>query len=277
MGNPNARRGPSSRAPASKPPQIYPLPAQPTQCTNSECRVTSGHEAKQYNADDRDLPRIVQVKHAGLDEALAAGNFNQARSNRDWLARFYTIHGAEDGSALSALPELPARPTRCRVPDCPVTAYHIDKEFAVGAEELPNKIKTAKKDFEKALNNGKYAYALDIRAFLERFWTVHGPTDGSALTSIPTLPAQCKDPLCPVTGAPHADKDFKQWARARDLPQIIKDYEARVQKVYDRYEKWQDMEENKVLNSFFAVHGTAVIMHFEDAGPADVEMIYEGS
>ena len=257
MGNPNARGGPSSRAPASKPAQLRPLPAQPIQCMNSECRVTTGHEAKKYNADDRDLPRIVQVKRAALDEALAAGNLNQARSNRDWLVRFYTIHGAEDGSALDALPEIPAKPTRCRVPDCPVTAYHINKVFAVGAEDLPNKTKTAKKDFEKALNNGNYAYALDIRGFLERFWTVHGPTDGSALASIPTLPTQCQDPLCPVTGEPHADKGFKQWARARDLPRIIKDYEARVQKVYDRYEKWQDMEENKVLNSFFAIHGTA--------------------
>lgn len=257
MGNPNARGGPSSRAPASKSAQLRPLFAQPIQCTDSNCRVTTGHEAKQYKVDDSDLPRIVQVKHAALNEALTAGNLNQARSNREWLVRFYTIHGSEDESALEALPELPARPTRCRNSNCPVTAYHIDRIFGVDAGDLPKKIEAAKKDFEKALNNGNYSFALDIRGFLERFWSVHGPADRSALTYIPALPAQCTDPLCPVSEEPHADKSFKQWARARDLPQIIKGYESCVQKVYDRYEKWQDMEENGVLNSFFAVHGTA--------------------
>ena len=261
MGNPNQRLRPATQSPKVQPPQqpvvqpaVQPKPVQPNPvyCTNGDCPVWNYHIAKVYKVSDCGLPDIIKTKHAALNETLAARKFSEARFIRRFLERFYTVHGPADGSALVALPAVPEKPKQCHHSGCPVKKYHHEKNFKVDSEDLPFIVKDIKKRFEDALKESDYKRAVTTRAFLVKFFVVHGPSVLEILPPLPLCPPRCQDRLCPVPTF-HADKVYGQ--HAHDLPRVVQKWMARTWEIDSESGYWAGSKEQKLLNEFWAVHG----------------------
>ena len=258
MGNPNQRSGMKAQPQAvqsAKQPSPEPLPPVPPQCTSDACRVLNYHVDKTYNVGDRDLPDIVKIKQAALNEALTARNFPEARKIWKFLERFYTHHGPADGSALLALPQIPEKPKPCKHPKCPVAKYHHEKSFKADAQDLPFIIKDNQKRLLDALKDSDYDNAVATRRFIERFFAVHGPSVLPTLPALPPHPKRCENKLCPVP-AWHADKVYH--ADAKDLPYAVKRWTARTWEIDSKMGDWVGSPEQKLLNEFWSVHGGLV-------------------
>ncbi|KAL8646140.1 MAG: hypothetical protein Q9226_006999 [Calogaya cf. arnoldii] len=189
MGNPNRRVVAAKPVTPTKPvqePVAQPLPSAPAAKCEGHCGVRNHYEKeKTWNTTDADLPKIVQVKQNALNDALKDHKLMAAQNNREWLEIFYSWHGPHDGSALGLLPKIP---DACQNAACPVRAYHHDKVFAPGAEDLPSIIRITTQTLNFAISKGDYERAVGSWKLLAAFWTIHGPEDGSALAGLPHIP-----------------------------------------------------------------------------------------
>ncbi|KAI4221460.1 MAG: hypothetical protein L6R40_008631 [Gallowayella cf. fulva] len=195
MGNPNRRvvasklaSKPNAKAteqPAPLPPPgsgsaVLPCPG--------DCGVFNRHdEDSTWNVSDKDLPSIVKVKQAALNEALTARKFGQARKVRHWLQRFYSYHGPFDGSAMDELPQIPNPPKPCGDAACPVRNHHHAKTYTLGSEDCPSIVKIKMDNVSRATMNGEHDRAVASREFLTAFWNVHGDEDVATIVGASRL------------------------------------------------------------------------------------------
>ena len=228
---------------ASKVPQA----AQPARCPGNICHVRQYHVGKVFNPGNEDLPKYIKAQHQYLVDAIAKDTHDEAYRALKALQKFYTAHGPADGSALASLPHVPRRCKKA----CGVKAWHEDKEYAIGAEDLPQIVKDNLRWLGNALRKCDFDSARSKQHFLQKFFATDGPADGSALASIPALPTMCSNSNCPVE-AEHAAKGF--GTRAKDLPLEVVERWNFVWELNDRGAAWKNTPEQRFLTSFGAAH-----------------------
>ncbi|KAL8795195.1 MAG: hypothetical protein Q9195_002350 [Heterodermia aff. obscurata] len=165
---------------------------------------------------------------------------------------------------------LPPKPqtAQCTSGECPILNYHIEKIYNVKDRDLPEIVKIKHGALNETLANGRFSEARAIRRFLERFYSIHGPADASALKSLPQLPEkpkQCKNADCPVNKY-HHDKIFK--ADSEDLPFIVRNKEKSLEEAVKASDYEHAVASRGFLERFFKVHGPSVLATLSELPPA---------
>ena len=146
-----------------------------------------------------------------------------------------------------------AQPARCPGNMCRVRQYHVVKVFNPGDEDLPRYIQAQHQYLADAIAKGKYDEAYPALKALHKFYTTHGPADGSALGSLPRVPHRCKK-ACGVK-AWHEDKEYT--IDAEDLPQTVKDNLRWLGNALRKGDIDSARSKQHFLQQFFATDGSA--------------------
>ena len=159
------------------------------------------------------------------------------------------------------LAPLPPKPqvTQCTKGACPILNYHVEKTYAADDRDLPEIVRIKHAALGETLANQRFSEARAIRRFLERFYSIHGPADGSAVNALPTVPEkpkQCKNANCPVERY-HHDKAFE--VDSEDLPIIVKNKEKYLDEALKAGDYGHAVASRSFLEKFFAVHGPSVL------------------
>ncbi|CAF9933581.1 MAG: hypothetical protein HETSPECPRED_008701 [Heterodermia speciosa] len=159
------------------------------------------------------------------------------------------------------LPEPLPKPqsAQCTSGACPIRNYHIEKIYTVKDRDLPEIVRIKHAALTETLAAGKFSEARAIRRFLERFYSIHGPEDGSAsdaLPQVPEKPKQCRKAGCPVDRY-HHDKIFE--ADSKDLPVIVKNKEKALGEALKAGDYGHAVASRGFLEKFFAIHGPSVL------------------
>ena len=156
-------------------------------------------------------------------------------------------------------------PPHCTNGACPILNYHIEKTYNADDGDLPEIVRIKHTALSETLASQKFLEARAIRRFLERFYSIHGPADGSALDALPQIPEkpkQCKNAGCPVNRY-HHDKLFES-----DPPFIVKNNEKRLEEALKEGDYDQAVASRRFLEKFYAVHGPSVLGTLPELPPA---------
>lgn len=146
-----------------------------------------------------------------------------------------------------------AQPARCPGNVCHVRQDHVVKVFNPGDEDLPKYIKAQHQYLVDAIAKGTYDEAYPALKALQKFYTAHGPANGSALASLSRVPRRCKK-ACGVK-AWHEDKEYA--IDAKDLAQIVKDKLRWLNNALRKCEYDSARSKQQLLQQFFATDGPA--------------------
>ena len=151
------------------------------------------------------------------------------------------------------------QPTQCTSGACPIINYHVEKTYTAKDRDLPEIVKIKHAALSETLATGRFAEARAARGFLEHFYCIHGPADGSAVDALPQVPEKpkkCKDANCPVDRY-HHEKTFE--ANSEDLPLIVKNKQKHLDDALKTGEYGHAVASRGFLERFFAVHGPSVL------------------
>lgn len=151
------------------------------------------------------------------------------------------------------------QPPQCTSSACPIHNYHIEKTYTVKDQDLPEIMRIKHAAFNETLAAQKFPEARVIRRFLERFYALHGPADGSAIDALPRVPEkpkQCRNTDCPVDNY-HHEKMFE--ADSQDLPIIVQNKQKHLAEALKAGEYGHAVASRGFLERFFAVHGPSVL------------------
>ncbi|KAL8669529.1 MAG: hypothetical protein Q9168_005889, partial [Polycauliona sp. 1 TL-2023] len=151
----------------------------------------------------------------------------------------------------------PPKPVRC-TEDCGVLNWHaVTATWTdITDKDLPVIVKLKQANLKEAISNRHFGAAGKIRQWLDRFYSFHGPFEGSApLDQLPQIPERlrkCRDVACPVKNH-HYAKTYN--AESHDCPTIVKINMDSLTRATAKGEYEGTVASHDFLNAFWSVHG----------------------
>ncbi|KAL8992112.1 MAG: hypothetical protein Q9169_007364 [Polycauliona sp. 2 TL-2023] len=257
--------------------QLPNIPPQPKLklCEDKYCPVQMSHQDRVFQPKDKDLPSTVVNNVKSLNVAKSNGDYERALAsttnallppspiskmgnpNRRGLVAKPVKKEEENVTKATEQPApLPAPVPSCSG-NCGVISQHAGDATwtTVTNKNLPAIVKIKQTALKEALIARNFGAARNIHFWLDRFYSFHGPLEGSAMDQLPQIPEPpktCNNAACPVKNHHHA-KIYV--AGSDDCPSIVKTNIENLNRAVSSGVYERTVAPQKFLNAFWSVHG----------------------